>query len=61
MKHIWQALLFIYGWMQCVTCVDLVLDEADLAGIVIYGWMQCVMCVDLVLGEVDLAGIVIHN
>ena len=42
MKQIWQALLFIYGWMQCVTCVDLVLDEADLAGIVIHIWMDAV-------------------
>ena len=42
MKQIWQALLFIYGWMQCVTCVDLVLDEADLAGVVIHIWMDAV-------------------
>ena len=43
-----------------MTCVDLVLDKADLAGIVIYGWMQCVTCVDLVLDKADLAGVVIH-
>ena len=45
-----------------MTCVDLVLDKADLAGVVIHIWMDavCDVCIDLVLDKADLAGVVIH-